>query len=228
MPRFLNAGALSATLTEAGHLVHIRWHGSEILRRIYFAVRDACWGTAQTSISGLTVEEDPNGFTVTFKARHTTESASLRCEASIRGASTGLLTYAIRGEAETTFLRNRIGFCVLHDAWACAGKTFEVIRTDGTSGSGCFPIAVTRRQPLPGTEAMAGLVYAAANRHIARITFEGDVFQMEDQRPWTDASFKCFSTPLELPCPVEVPAGTRIAQSVRLSVAGREVVVDVD
>jgi hypothetical protein len=39
---------------------------------------------------------------------------------------------------------------------------------------------------------------------------------MEDQRLWTDASYKTFCTPLSLPYPVEVMAGTRICQSVTL------------
>ena len=35
---------------------------------------------------------------------------------------------------------------------------------------------------------------------------------MEDQRNWTDASFKTYSTPLELPFPVELSAGEQIRQ----------------
>jgi D-apionolactonase len=45
---------------------------------------------------------------------------------------------------------------------------------------------------------------------------------MEDQRNWTDASFKTYSTPLELPFPVEVAAGERIFQRVVLSIMTHE------
>ena len=31
-----------------------------------------------------------------------------------------------------------------------------------------------------------------------RFDFEGDLFEMEDQRNWTDGSFKTYSTPLAL------------------------------
>ncbi len=48
--------------------------------------------------------------------------------------------------------------------------------------------------------------------------FGGDIFEMEDQRNWTDASYKTFSTPLRLPYPVQVAAGTPIIQTLRLSV----------
>ncbi len=42
---------------------------------------------------------------------------------------------------------------------------------------------------------------------------------MEDQRNWTDASFKTYCTPLEIPYPVEVAKGTKISQKIRISVA---------
>jgi len=43
---------------------------------------------------------------------------------------------------------------------------------------------------------------------------------MEDQRNWTDASFKTYCTPLGLPFPVEVKAGQRIRQAIKLSLKG--------
>ena len=45
------------------------------------------------------------------------------------------------------------------------------------------------------------------------VQFEGDIFEMEDQRNWTDASFKTYSTPLAMPFPVELSAGTHVSQS---------------
>ena len=50
---------------------------------------------------------------------------------------------------------------------------------------------------------------------------EGDTFETEDQRNWTDASFKTYCTPLGLPYPVTVAEGTRIVQSVTLTLRAR-------
>jgi hypothetical protein len=50
--------------------------------------------------------------------------------------------------------------------------------------------------------------------------FEGDTFEMEDQRNWTDASFKTFCTPLRLPFPVELKKGEHIKQVVSLKTEG--------
>lgn len=41
---------------------------------------------------------------------------------------------------------------------------------------------------------------------------------MEDQRNWTDASYKTFCTPLHLPYPVRVRKGVRIDQAVELGI----------
>ncbi len=46
---------------------------------------------------------------------------------------------------------------------------------------------------------------------------------MEDQRNWTDASYKTYSTPLALPFPVEIRAGETVEQTVTLWVTRRKV-----
>ena len=48
--------------------------------------------------------------------------------------------------------------------------------------------------------------------------FAGDVFEMEDQRNWSDASFKTYSRPLSLPYPYTVDAGERVRQEITISV----------
>ena len=45
---------------------------------------------------------------------------------------------------------------------------------------------------------------------------------MEDQRNWTDASFKTYSTPLREPSPVEVKAGTKISQNFSLTLKNQD------
>ena len=56
-----------------------------------------------------------------------------------------------------------------------------------------------------------------------KVSFTGDIFEMEDQRNWTDASYKTFCTPLRLPYPVEIEAGTQIEQSITLTVQGESI-----
>jgi hypothetical protein len=53
------------------------------------------------------------------------------------------------------------------------------------------------------------------NGHAYVLEMDGDVFEMEDQRNWTDASFKTFCTPLSLPYPAQLRKGDIIRQRIR-------------
>ena len=50
------------------------------------------------------------------------------------------------------------------------------------------------------------------------VAFDGDVFEMEDQRNWSDASYKTYSRPLAIPFPYTIAAGDRVRQSVQIDV----------
>ncbi len=52
------------------------------------------------------------------------------------------------------------------------------------------------------------------------VRLEGETFEMEDQRNWSDASFKTYPRPIGLPWPFEIAAGTRLAQTVSLTIEG--------
>jgi hypothetical protein len=54
----------------------------------------------------------------------------------------------------------------------------------------------------------------------ARLRFAGDVFETEDQRNWTDGSYKTYCTPLERPFPVAVAAGESVCQEITLMLEG--------
>ena len=75
-----------------------------------------------------------------------------------------------------------------------------------------FPERISPRRDVADIEALR---YQAGPVGVA-LRFRGDRFDMEDQRNWTDASYKTFCTPLALPYPVRVEAGQRISQTVTL------------
>jgi hypothetical protein len=135
---------------------------------------------------------------------------------SIQGGADGTVRYEMDGKALKTFKRNRIGFCVLHPH-SCAGKNCSIETTNGEKKASAFPVYVAPHQPFFDLEA---LNHEVAPGVVAEVRFEGETFETEDQRNWTDASFKTYCTPLDLPFPVEVRAGTRIQQAVTLSIQG--------
>jgi hypothetical protein len=88
---------------------------------------------------------------------------------------------------------------------------------DGDRASSVFPALVAPHQPFRMVRAILHEVTPGVE---AEARMEGDVFETEDQRNWSDASFKTYSTPLHLPYPVEVPEGARVAQSVTVRLFG--------
>jgi hypothetical protein len=115
-------------------------------------------------------------------------------------------------------LRNRIGFCVLHPMRECAGQPCTVEKVDGSVEDGRFPKHISPHQPFKDVRAISHQVIPGV---WAEVRFDGDIFEMEDQRNWTDASFKTYSTPLDLPFPVEVKTGTRVSQVITLTLKGQ-------
>jgi hypothetical protein len=52
------------------------------------------------------------------------------------------------------------------------------------------------------------------------IAFLGEVFEMEDQRNWSDASFKTYCRPLVEPFAYTIPAGSTVHQEIRIKAEG--------
>ncbi|MBK7134423.1 MAG: hypothetical protein IPH69_16850 [Bacteroidales bacterium] len=52
------------------------------------------------------------------------------------------------------------------------------------------------------------------NDSACSLDYFGEIFETEDQRNWTDASYKTYCTPLSLPYPVKVEKGEKIIQRI--------------
>lgn len=202
---------------EEGDLRTIRFGPHEAVRRIYAAVRDENWDTIRAEISDLSIRVEDGGFEIRYVATHARLGIGFEWEARITGDARGVIRFSFDGEARTTFRRNRIGLCVLHPM-ECAGSRCRVERVDGSRAELRFPVSVDPAQPVPGICDLRKFAHELGGGAWAELEFEGERFEMEDQRNWIDASFKTYGTPLCLPLPVEVVAGTRIRQVVTLRI----------
>jgi hypothetical protein len=212
----LRAGPLSLVF-EAGDLRYIRLGDREVLRRVYMAVRDRKWGTPPPRLSNIRKEVKDESFRISYDAETVQSEIDFVWQGTITGNATGTVTFTMQGEARSTFLRNRLGFCILHPIRECAGAVCKVERVDGTVVQATFPRYISPHQPFMDMRAISHEVVPGV---WAEVRFDGEIFEMEDQRNWADASYKTYCTPLRLPYPVEVEAGTRFAQSVTLGLKG--------
>lgn len=212
----LRAGPLSLVY-ENGDLRYIRLGDREILRRVYVAIRDRNWGTLLPRLSNVKMEIARESFRISYEVENKQGEIDFLWNGSIVGDGGGGIRITMEGVARSTFLRNRIGFCVLHPVRECAGQPCTVEHVDGKVVNGTFPLYISPHQPFLNMRAIS---HEVAPGLTAEVRMEGDTFEMEDQRNWSDASYKTYCTPLRLPFPAEVKAGTTVSQSVTLKLKG--------
>ncbi|PJF43268.1 MAG: hypothetical protein CUN50_00795 [Candidatus Thermofonsia Clade 1 bacterium] len=211
----LHAGNLSM-FYHHGDLRRIRFGEREVLQRIYVAVRDENWETIPFSVSDLHLERAERAFRLTFTAHHAQGDIRFRWQAEIVGMADSTLRFSMAGEALSAFRRNRIGICVLHPAHSYAELPVQIEMPDGACYEARFPRLIAPEQPFLNVRAMT---YQLGTAQVT-LHFDGDIFETEDQRNWSDASFKTYSTPLSLPRPVSLPLGAQVQQAVTLHVSG--------
>ena len=221
----LRAGPLSLVY-EAGDLRYIRLGDQELLRRVYVAVRDHNWDTAPAVLSDVIMDIAADHFRIGYTATNRLRDIDFVWRGEIVGSADGTVRFRMDGEARTSFRRNRIGFCVLHPM-QCAGRPARITHVDGSQEDAAFPMTIAPQRvangqihPVYPFAEMQALAHEVTPGLWAEVRFEGDIFELEDQRNWTDASYKTYSTPLRLPFPAQVEIGARIRQAITLRLQG--------
>jgi len=212
--RRLDAGALSATY-DRGALRWVRWHGREILRGLSFLVRTPGWGTPDAEISDLAIAESADRFSVGYSARYRYGASVVSARIRFTGTADGTLNATASILPETDFETNRTGFVVLHPLDGVVGRELGVEHASGGTEAFVMPEAISPGQPLFDIRA---ITHSPEPGLSVTVRFEGDVFEMEDHRNWSDASFKTYSRPIGLPYPYRLEAGTPTQQSVTVRV----------
>jgi hypothetical protein len=215
--RRLVAGPVTATL-EDGQLRWIKVGDTEVIRAIAFLIRDRIWSTCPPEISNLSVDESGGGFVVSFDALTRTADGDLPWHAEFRGTPDGTIRCEAVARPEQDFLTCRTGFVILHPLAGVAGRPMEVEHVDGTVERTQAPQLIDPAQPFLDVRAMTHEPLPGIR---ASLRMEGDTWETEDHRNWSDASFKTYSRPLALPWPYTIPGGTEVRHTVTLSFAGR-------
>ena len=191
-------------------LADIRCDGVLLARSIRFAARDRDWSTVP--LAAVSASEVSGGLRV--EARYVGLGASWTVTLAV-SAGEDRLDVALDATTVDAWERARVGLVLLHPP-GVAGRPLRIDHPDGSSTSTAFPERISPHQPARDVVALGW----PADGLAVRAEFDGDVFEMEDHRNWTDASFKTYGTPLDLPVPVALVAGERVVQRISLVVDG--------
>lgn len=212
-----SAGAIECAYCN-GALCNISVNGIEIVRRIYVAVRSEIWNTIGYTVSNLSIKKSRSSFYIEFDAHHQSGPIDFSWHAIISGTNDSEIRFTFQGNALSSFLSNRISICVLHPLSTCRGEPCTVLHVDGSSSKSRFPETISPHQPFLAMRGIAQKVKGIRYE----IFFLGDVFEMEDQRNWTDASFKTYSPPLSVPRPHAIKKGMLLSQIIVVKTATKQ------
>jgi len=220
----LSAGEVRALLA-GPDLRYVRAGSVEAIRRVYVGVRDAGWGTVEPVMHNLRVEQDARSFKATFDVEHVAGDVSFAWRGTVSGRAESLdetvdcrLRFEMDGIARTTFRTSRTGICLLHPIVRSSDRSCDIEHADGSRESSHFPLAIAPHQPFTNIRATT---HRPSPELRATVTFEGEVFETEDQRNWSDSSFKTYCRPLSRPFPYVLERGERVVQAVTIHLQGR-------
>lgn len=201
-------------LADASGLRAVHWHGVEVLRGLTAPIRDADWGTlADTTLhESLETTATSARYTRRFRLRDFKGQGEL----SVLFETAGRMTVDWRFTPGEDLHVRRAGLCLLHPLRHVAGQQMTVTRPDGSAYQARFPQAIAPAQPACDIAALAQQVAGAD----VTFSFSGEVFEMEDQRNWSDASFKTYCRPLAAPSPFAAATGATLRQRVVMQLGG--------
>ncbi|MDW3214669.1 MAG: hypothetical protein R8G01_11760 [Ilumatobacteraceae bacterium] len=214
-PANVSVGSITALL-DAGALRRLAIGPIEVVRRIDFTVRDENWSTYTPIVTHEQLDTMPDGFR--FEQHFDVADEALACRVVFEGFADGTIRAVGEATARRDFSTNRTGFTMLHPIAGIAGRPVEVTRSDGLRQPATMPDLIAPTQPVRD---FIGLEFEIEGVPVV-IDFAGDTFEMEDQRNWSDASFKTYCPPLREDGLYVIPAGSTIRQEIdiRIGVPG--------
>ncbi len=222
----LRAGPLELSL-DGPDLRYISYEGEEIVRRIYMAVRDLDWETIAAVEHERSVEAAEDSFSVRMKLSNHGGEIAFDWTLEIDGAADGTIEYVMRAQATASFEFAKIGLNLHHPIVGLAGRRWSG-NADGTEVGGVMPERIYPQVELRDLGLHVPMLPPVSELTLdqqagtVRLDFGGDLYETEDQRNWSDASYKTYSMPAFTGYRHGATEGEEFVQQVRLEFEPRE------
>jgi hypothetical protein len=213
----LHAGDVHAELV-GPDLRTVTLAGRELVQRVYVAIRDEGWGTVPGTLSDVQVVQDDDGFRVSFTSRHRQGALDFEWQGRYTGTADGTISCELDGVAHSAFRYAKIGFNVHHPLLESVGRRYRATGVDGPL-EGLIERQIEPQRVVDGVLTAMFAPYSElaidyGEGQAVTFAFEGDLFELQDHRNWSDGNFKSYGTPLSVPWPMDAEPGQRFHQKV--------------
>jgi hypothetical protein len=206
-------------LVRRGRIGPIWCDGREILRRMFVTVRDRDWREVPVTSWHLTVDETST--IAEFEGRHTSDGVDFEWRGQLEiSANSRHARFRFEGRALRDMDVCRLGLVILHPVESMVGAEVTACGPHGeaklTVSRHIHPQPIVKGLPSAMTAPFSILKIARKDIGLLRLEFTGDLFELEDQRNWGDASFKTYCTPLSLGFPRRIARDSVVSQAVEV------------
>jgi len=194
---------------------NVTYKGVQLIDLLYTAIRPWDWSTLAAESHTEDVKVNGSECIITISD---TFAGALEAQTiiTLTADNTFLVDYQLKGLAEYSVNRWGICFCLHSGDWMgstvnSSGKTYTLLQDispqrviDGVT-QGLFPAANEMH-------------FVAPDQRFIKVNSTGKVLEAEDQRNWTDNTYKIYSGSLSEPRPFVTSAGSIWKQSVKFEV----------
>jgi len=198
-----------------GEIEEIKYKSIELLRKISFLIRDKNWGTWSLHVdrySGIEGKESVELHTYGYFSLDQKEKCLFETHIHIRKNRTLSISTTITPCND--IYTNRAGFILLHPLDGVCGQEVQITSNNKIHTSQ-FPYYIAPIQPFFNINKI--------RQNIKGIDLEIELhadrpFECEDQRNWTDASYKTYYRPLDDPFPYILIRDQSITQEIIINI----------
>ncbi len=195
---------------------NVRYKNVQIIDLLYTAIRPWDWSTLDPDQHSEDIKVTGDICVITIKDSF---AGSLDAQTEITISKDNIFTvaYELRGLAEYSVNRWGICFCLNSADWV--GST---VKSQGNEHQ--LPAAISPQRVVDGVTqglfpAAHEMLFAATDQRSIKVVSTGKVLEAEDQRNWTDNTYKIYSGSLSEPRPFVTSAGSLWRQSVTFEIS---------
>ena len=195
---------------------NVRYKNVQIIDLLYTAIRPWDWSTLDPDQHSEDVKVTGDICVITIKDSFA-GALDAQTEITISKDNKFTVAYELRGLAEYSVNRWGICFCLNSADWM--GST---VKSQGNEYQ--LPAAISPQRVVDGVTqglfpAANEMLFAAPDQRSIKVVSTGKVLEAEDQRNWTDNTYKIYSGSLSEPRPFVTSAGSLWQQSVTFEIS---------